>query len=98
MAPSHSRYSNIRREIHFEWPPLIAGILLDIGEVCEALLGGMVAICAPCASIHPWEALVIGAIGGLVTIGCEYSFFYKEPLEHPISFAEKKLFEPPLKF
>jgi len=48
------------------------GIMIDIGEVCAALLGGLVAICAPCANIHPWEALVIGFIAGFVTIGFIY--------------------------
>ena len=44
--------------------------MLDIGELCAGLLGGLVAICAPCANIHPWEGLVIGLIAGPVTIGC----------------------------
>ena len=48
-----------------------SAIQLDIGEVCAGLLGGLVAICAPCASIHPWEGLVIGLIAGPVTIGCK---------------------------
>jgi len=52
------------------------GILMDIGEVCAALLGALVAICAPCNNIHPWEALVIGFIGGLVTIGFIYLLNY----------------------
>ena len=46
--------------------------MLDIGELCAGLLGGLVAICAPCANIHPWEGLVIGLIAGPVTIGCKY--------------------------
>ena len=57
-----------------------AGIQLDIGEVCAGLLGGLVAICAPCANVHPWEGLVIGLIAGPVTIGCKshltVSFLY----------------------
>ena len=45
------------------------GYVLDIGELCACLLGGLVAICASCANIRPWEALVIGFIAGFVTLG-----------------------------
>ncbi len=29
---------------------------------------------APCAVVLPWEAMVIGAIGRMLTIGCVYAF------------------------
>lgn len=43
--------------------------LIDIGEFTAGILGGLVSITAPANVIRPWEALVIGFIGGLVAIG-----------------------------
>lgn len=39
----------------------------DIGITCNGLLGGLVAITAPCAFVSPWSALIIGIVAGLVT-------------------------------
>ena len=39
----------------------------DIGISCNGLLGGLVAITAPCAFVSPWAALIIGIVAGLVT-------------------------------
>ncbi|MGB0652951.1 MAG: ammonium transporter [Thermoplasmatota archaeon] len=41
----------------------------DLGRVCNGMLGGLVAVTAPCAFIAPWAALVVGGIGGLTYLG-----------------------------
>ena len=43
--------------------------LLNIPEFVSGVLGGLVAITAPANVIRPWEAVIIGMIGGLCTIG-----------------------------
>ncbi|BFZ01122.1 hypothetical protein BsWGS_04161 [Bradybaena similaris] len=43
----------------------------DIGYLVNALLGALVAITASCPLVRPWEACVIGAIGGFITIGTD---------------------------
>lgn len=35
---------------------------------CNGLLGGLVAVTAPCAFIDAWAAVLIGAIGGLIVV------------------------------
>ncbi len=39
----------------------------DIAISCNGLLGGLVAITAPCAFVSPWAAIIIGTVAGLVT-------------------------------
>jgi ammonium transporter, Amt family len=39
----------------------------DIGITCNGLLGGLVAITAPCAFVSPWAAILIGLVAGLIT-------------------------------
>ena len=46
--------------------------LLNIPEFVGGVLGGLVAITAPANVIRPWEAVVIGMIGGLCTVGGKY--------------------------
>jgi Amt family ammonium transporter len=41
----------------------------DMGYVVNGALGGLVAITAPCATVEPWAAVIIGAIGALVVMG-----------------------------
>lgn len=43
--------------------------LIDIGEFTAGILGGLVSVTAPANVIRPWEALVIGFIGGLIAVG-----------------------------
>jgi ammonium transporter, Amt family len=38
----------------------------DIALACNGLLGGLVAITAPCAFVSPWSALIIGIVAGLL--------------------------------
>jgi Amt family ammonium transporter len=40
----------------------------DIAVTCSGLIGGLVAITAPCAFVDPWAAVVIGAIAGGLAI------------------------------
>ena len=39
---------------------------LDVGGFCNGILAGLVSISAGCASVQPWEAVVIGLVGAFV--------------------------------
>ena len=41
----------------------------DMGFTVNGVLGGLVAITAGCATVEPWAAVVIGAVGSLVVMG-----------------------------
>merc|ERR1712048_1051119 len=62
--------------------PCVAGLLvfwlrakvveplsLDVCGFCNGILGGLVSITAPCATVKPWEAVIIGFVGGFVYQG-----------------------------
>merc|ERR1712232_520789 len=38
--------------------------LLDVGGFCNGILAGLVAITAGCNAVKPWEAVIIGIVGG----------------------------------
>ena len=40
---------------------------LDVAQFTAGILGGLVAITAICTLCRPWEALLIGTIGGVLT-------------------------------
>jgi Amt family ammonium transporter len=48
---------------------VVAPKRLDVGGFCNGILAGLVAITAGCAFVRPWEALVIGILGGFVYQG-----------------------------
>jgi len=49
----------------------------EVPAICNGILAGLVSITAGCATVHPWAALVIGMIGGLVYRGCSHCVLHK---------------------
>jgi len=43
---------------------------LNIEGLCNGLLVGLVSMTAGCAAVRPWEAIIIGMIGGCLYQGC----------------------------
>merc|ERR1712224_641641 len=48
---------------------LVAPKAFDVCGICNGILAGLVSITAPCGSVKPWEALIIGFIGAFVYQG-----------------------------
>jgi Amt family ammonium transporter len=40
----------------------------DPSFCCNGMLGGLVAVTAPCAFVDPWAAVVIGAVAGVIVV------------------------------
>lgn len=51
------------------------GYLLDIPQFSSGILGGLVGITGIASSCEPWEAMLIGFIGGSIANGCKYINF-----------------------
>ncbi len=47
----------------------------DVGLTCNGVLGGLVAITAPCAWVAPWAAVLIGIIAGFIVC---YGYWFLE--------------------
>lgn len=41
---------------------------VDIGATCSGIIGGLVAITAPCAFVESWAAVVIGGVAGPIVV------------------------------
>jgi Amt family ammonium transporter len=55
----------------------------DPGMMANGMLGGLVAITAPCAFVQPWAAAVIGSIGAVLVIeSC--LFFERKGVDDPV--------------
>merc|ERR1712224_844098 len=48
---------------------LVAPKSFDVCGICNGILAGLVSITAPCGSVKPWEAVIIGFIGAFVYQG-----------------------------
>uniref|UniRef100_A0A1I8G053 Ammonium_transp domain-containing protein n=1 Tax=Macrostomum lignano TaxID=282301 RepID=A0A1I8G053_9PLAT len=46
---------------------IICNKKFDIGDIVNGVLGALVAVTGMCALAHPWEAMVIGMIAGIMT-------------------------------
>ncbi len=55
----------------------------DPGMMVNGMLGGLVAITAPCAFVAPWAAIVIGVIGGVLAIEAVF-FLEKRKVDDPV--------------
>jgi ammonia channel protein AmtB len=40
----------------------------SVSDLCNSVLGGLVAITAGCAVVSPWESIIIGFVGGFVAV------------------------------
>merc|ERR1711937_146396 len=48
---------------------VVAPKCFDVCGICNGILAGLVSITAPCGSVKPWEAVIIGFIGAFVYQG-----------------------------
>jgi ammonium transporter, Amt family len=82
MHMASTAYTSALVAVNTTLAPCIAGLVVfigratvfpprrfDVGALCNGILAGCVAITAPCAWVKPWEAIIIGIIGGLLYLG-----------------------------
>ncbi|MFN8021926.1 MAG: ammonium transporter [Acidimicrobiales bacterium] len=55
----------------------------DPGMMVNGMLGGLVAITAPCAFVSPWAAVVIGAVAAVIAIELVF-FLEKKGVDDPV--------------
>ena len=55
----------------------------DPGMMVNGMLGGLVAITAPCAFVSPWAAVVIGAVAAVIAIEAVF-FLEKKGIDDPV--------------
>jgi Amt family ammonium transporter len=56
----------------------------DLGMVCNGLLGGLVAITAPCAFVNPAAALLIGVVAGLLVVAAVITLERRFRIDDPV--------------
>jgi Amt family ammonium transporter len=56
---------------------------MDFNALTNGILAGLVAVTGSCASIEPWAAVVIGAIGS-VTYSCACYMMNKYQVDDPL--------------
>jgi Amt family ammonium transporter len=56
----------------------------DIGMACNGLIGGLVAITAPCAFVVPAAAVLIGAIAGLAVVYAAFALEQRFRIDDPV--------------
>ena len=56
----------------------------DPSFACNGMLGGLVAITAPCAFVDAWAAVVIGAIAGIVMYGSTFFVEARLKIDDPV--------------
>jgi Amt family ammonium transporter len=55
----------------------------DPSMMCNGMLGGLVAITAPCAFISPWAAFVIGLVAGVIVVS-SVLFMERNGIDDPV--------------
>jgi Amt family ammonium transporter len=56
----------------------------DVGMICNGLLGGLVAVTAPCAFVSPAAAVLIGAVAGFLVAWTVTALERKARLDDPV--------------
>lgn len=56
----------------------------DLGMVCNGLLGGLVAITAPCAFVNPAAAVLIGVVAGLLVVAAVITLERRFRIDDPV--------------
>ncbi|MEO8696147.1 MAG: ammonium transporter [Acidimicrobiales bacterium] len=56
----------------------------DPGMMANGMLGGLVAITAPCAFVQPWAAMVIGIIAAIIVVESVWFWERKAKIDDPV--------------